>query len=71
MIEEEAEDQFTYPVKLQELFDDNEDEEYPLPFNEPDELMNIFADLEERNLSLIKQGQDHDELYEERKQLFD
>ena len=67
MIEEEAEDQFTYPVKLQELFDDNEDEEYPLPFNEPDELMNIFADLEERNLSLIKQGQDHDELYEERK----
>ena len=67
MIEEEAEDQFTYPVKLQELFDDNEEEEYPLPFNEPDELMNIFADLEERNLSLIKQGQDHDELFEERK----
>lgn len=54
------EDQFTYPPKLQELFEDHEDEEYPLPFNDPDELMNIFSDLEEKNLKLIQQGQEND-----------
>ena len=55
-----ADDQFTYPPKLQELFEDDEDEEYPLPFSDPDDLMNIFSDLEEKNLSLIQQGQEHD-----------
>ena len=50
-----VEDQFTYQnKKLQELFEDDDDEEYPLPFNDVDDLMNIFADLEERNLSLIQ-----------------
>ena len=56
MAEDPADDQFAiahqYP-KLADLFDDDPDVDYPLPFNDPDDLMNIFADLEEKNLSLI------------------
>ena len=43
----------TYP-KLAELFEDDPNEDYPLPFDNPDELMMIFSDLEEKNLSLIQ-----------------
>ena len=51
--EDPVDDQFSYPQKLQELFEDSENEEYPLPFADPDDLMLIFSDLEEKNLSLI------------------
>ena len=68
--EDHVDDQFTYPPKLQGLFEDDDDEEYPLPFNDPDDLMNIFSDLEEKNLSLIEQGQEHDELLEKKRKDF-
>ena len=68
--EDHVGDQFTYPPKLQGLFEDDDDEEYPLPFNDPDDLMNIFSDLEEKNLSLIEQGQEHDELLEKKRKDF-
>ena len=32
--------------------------------------MNIFSDLEEKNLSLIEQGQEHDELLEKKRKDF-
>lgn len=58
----------TYPSKLKSLFeDDDEDEEYEVPFKNPEELMNIFADLEEQNLKLIQQGQETEQAIELRK----
>ena len=37
-----------------------EDEEYELPFNNPDDLLANFTELEEQNLSLIQQGQENE-----------
>jgi len=33
--------------------DPDEDAEYPVPFESPDELMKIFTELEDKNLFLI------------------
>lgn len=41
--------------------------EYPVPLREPAELMDIFAQLEEKNLQLIKQCQEHDQMLEQKK----
>ena len=53
------------PPKLRPLFEeDSEDEEYELPFNNPDDLLANFTELEEQNLSLIQQGQENEQQYE-------
>lgn len=40
--------------KLLELIEDpDEDAEYPVPFDSPDEFMKIFSELEDSNLFLI------------------
>ena len=40
------------PTKLKEVIEESDDE-YPLHFDEPDSLLEIFATLEEKNLFLI------------------
>jgi DNA-binding protein H-NS len=40
------------PQKLREVIEESDDE-YPLHFNDPDELLEIFSTLEEKNLFLI------------------
>lgn len=45
------------PPKLRELIEDSDDD-YPLYFKNPDQLLEMFAGLEEKNLFLIQQGQD-------------
>lgn len=45
------------PTKLKDVIEESDDE-YPLYFDEPDSLLEIFATLEEKNLFLIQQGQD-------------
>ena len=73
MQEEDHDESFTiaqtYP-KLADLFDDDPNEEYPLPFDNPDDLMMIFSDLEEKNLSLIQQAQDQDQILEKTRKEF-
>jgi hypothetical protein len=42
------------PTELLDIIEDpNEDEEYKCPFDSPEDLMDIFKALEEKNLSLI------------------
>lgn len=41
------------PTKLKEVIEESDDE-YPLNFDEPDSLLEIFATLEEKNLFLIQ-----------------
>ena len=54
--------------KLLELIEDpDEDAEYPVPFESPDELMKIFTELEDRNLFLINQSQDNEDNIEQLK----
>ena len=38
--------------RLQQILNESEDE-YPLPFTDPDELLEIFTTLEDANLFLI------------------
>ena len=40
------------PSKLKEVIEES-DEEYPIHFENPDELLEIFSILEEKNLFLI------------------
>jgi len=54
--------------KLLELIEDpDEDAEYPVPFESPDELMKIFTELEDQNLFLINQSQDNEDNIEQLK----
>ncbi|XP_060082227.1 cilia- and flagella-associated protein 100-like [Ylistrum balloti] len=48
--------------------DDDSDEELDLYFNDPHQLLDIFAELEEQNLSLIQNSQETEEALEEMKQ---
>ena len=43
------------PKELEELLED--DEELVVPFAQPQDLWDIFTDLEEKNLNLIAQAQ--------------
>ena len=52
--------------KLQEILEDSEDE-YPVPFADPSDLIDIFSMLEEQNLFLIQQGQDNEQQIEQKK----
>ena len=52
---------FVYPDKLRELYElDDENEEYPVPFQNPEDLIKIFSELEEKNLALIQEGQENE-----------
>ena len=45
-----------YPEKLKKLFEeDSSNESYSLPFEQPEDLMKHFVELEEQNLNLIVQ----------------
>ena len=48
------------PLKLREIIDDNDDD-YKVPFQNAHELMDIFENLEEKNLFLIQQGQENEQ----------
>lgn len=48
--------------------EDEAEEEAPLFFNSPQQLLDIFAELEENNLSLIQNCQEMEETLEELKQ---
>jgi hypothetical protein len=53
------------PSDLLDIIDDpNEDEEYKCPFESPNDLMDIFTSLEEKNLSLIDAKQTGEEAIE-------
>lgn len=52
--------------KMRAVLEDSEDE-YEKPFDSPDELMQIFEMLEEKNLFLIQQGQENRKLLEEKR----
>jgi len=55
------------PPELKEIIDDSDDD-LPLRFNDPEELMEIFSTLEEKNLFLIKRCQDSEQQLESQKQ---
>jgi hypothetical protein len=55
------------PPELKEIIDDSDDE-LPLRFDSPADLMEIFSVLEEKNLFLIKRCQDSEQQLEEKKQ---
>ena len=40
-------------AELRDILDDPDDTEYPVLMKDPNELMEIFADLETKNLFLI------------------
>ena len=60
-------DDLNISSKLKAVLDeaDTEDE---LPLSSVSELMNIFESLEEKNLFLIQQGQENEQLIEEKRQ---
>ena len=57
------------PKDLREVIEDSDDE-YELFFESPDQLLEIFATLEEKNLFLIQQGQEYEEVLETKKHEF-
>ena len=58
------------PQELKAIIEDSEDEEtaMPLRFTDPNELMEIFSTLEEKNLFMIQLCQDVEMQFEEKKQ---
>ena len=60
------------PSDLLDIIEDpNEDEEYKCPFDSPNDLMDIFTSLEEKNLSLIDAKQTGEEAIEVLRAQFD
>lgn len=51
----DVKNELNIPNKLREIIDDNDDD-YKVPFKKANELMDIFENLEEKNLFLIQQG---------------
>jgi hypothetical protein len=49
----DVKNELNIPHKLREIIDDNDDN-YKVPFEKPNELMDIFENLEEKNLFLIQ-----------------
>lgn len=45
------------PSQLKDVIEESDDE-YPLSFSNPDDLLEIFGTLEEKNLFLIQQRQE-------------
>jgi len=59
------------PSDLLDIIEDpNEDEEYKCPFESPNDLMDIFTQLEEKNLRLIESKQGAEETIEDQKVKF-
>lgn len=58
------------PPKLREVIEESDDE-YPLYFRKPEELLEMFATLEEKNLFLIQQGQEAEQVLETKKHEFE
>lgn len=54
--------------KNQDEDDEDEEEDFELYFKDPQQLLDIFLELEEQNLSLIQNSQDTEEALEEMKQ---
>lgn len=67
MTAESLEAELNIPPELKDVIEDSDDE-LPLRFNEPTELMEIFSVLEEKNLNLIERCQDSEQQLEEKKQ---
>jgi hypothetical protein len=51
----DVKNELNIPNKLREIIDDTHDD-YKVPFQKANELMDIFENLEEKNLFLIQQG---------------
>jgi len=51
--------------RLQIILNESEDE-YPFPFNNPDELLEIFTTLEDANLFLIQRTQENEKILEDK-----
>ena len=64
---ENLEADLNIPPELKEIIEDSDDE-LPLRFQTPAELMEIFTTLEDQNLFLIKRCQDSEQQLEEKKQ---
>lgn len=60
-------DDLNISTKLKAVLDEA-DQQDDLPLNSVSELMNIFESLEEKNLFLIQQGQENEQLIEEKRQ---
>lgn len=54
------------PNKLKEVIEDSDDE-YPLFFEDTEDLLEMFSILEEKNLFLIQQGQESEQALEAKK----
>jgi hypothetical protein len=54
---ESLEAELNIPNELKDIINDSDDD-LPLRFNDPSDLMEIFSVLEEKNLFLIKRCQD-------------
>lgn len=67
MTVENFEAELNIPQELREIIEDSDDD-LPLRFNDPSDLMEIFSVLEEKNLFLIKRCQDSEQQLEEKKQ---
>ena len=66
MTAESLESELNIPQSLKEIIEDSDDE-IPLRFDNPNELMDIFTTFEEQNLFLIKRCQDSEQQLEEKK----
>lgn len=56
------------PTENDDEDDEDDDEDFELYFTDPQQLLDIFLELEEQNLSLIQNSQDTEEALEEMKQ---
>jgi uncharacterized protein YpuA (DUF1002 family) len=56
----EVKNDLNIPQKLRDIIDDTEDD-YKVFFKTDSELMDIFENLEEKNLFLIQQGQENEQ----------
>jgi hypothetical protein len=62
---------FKWPAKLKDLFEvDDDNMSYPIPFSDPKLLMDNFSNLEDKNLTLIRQCQEQDEVLERKREQF-
>ncbi len=59
----EVKNDLNIPQKLRDIIDDTEDD-YKVFFKTDSELMDIFENLEEKNLFLIQQGQENEQQIE-------
>ena len=66
MTAESLESELNIPQSLKEIIEDS-DEDIPMGFDNPNEMMEILSNFEEQNLFLIKRCQDSEQQLEEKK----